>query len=62
MFQRIIVVFISVLMVKVACTAETLPSEVEQNNLTMHFNQPANAWTEAFPIGNGKLGAMVFGV
>jgi len=27
----------------------------------MHFNQPEKAWTEALPIGNGKLGAMIFG-
>ena len=25
------------------------------------FNQPANDWNVALPLGNGKLGAMVFG-
>ena len=25
------------------------------------FNKPAGTWTEALPIGNGRLGAMVFG-
>jgi alpha-L-fucosidase 2 len=25
------------------------------------YNRPADAWTEALPVGNGKLGAMVFG-
>lgn len=25
------------------------------------FNKPANKWDEALPIGNGRLGAMVFG-
>jgi alpha-L-fucosidase 2 len=25
------------------------------------YNRPAEQWTEAMPIGNGKLGAMVFG-
>ncbi len=25
------------------------------------FDQPARAWTEALPVGNGRLGAMVFG-
>lgn len=25
------------------------------------YNQPANNWNEALPLGNGKLGAMVFG-
>ena len=25
------------------------------------YRQPASAWTEALPIGNGRLGAMIFG-
>ncbi len=25
------------------------------------YRQPASAWTEALPVGNGRLGAMVFG-
>ena len=25
------------------------------------YRQPAVAWTEALPVGNGRLGAMVFG-
>ncbi|GFN31753.1 hypothetical protein PCURB6_20130 [Paenibacillus curdlanolyticus] len=32
-----------------------------RNNTTLWYKQPANEWVEAFPIGNGKLGAMVFG-
>jgi alpha-L-fucosidase 2 len=28
---------------------------------TLWYNKPANAWTEALPIGNGRLGAMIFG-
>jgi alpha-L-fucosidase 2 len=30
-------------------------------SLTLWYRQPAEAWTEALPIGNGRLGAMVFG-
>ncbi len=29
--------------------------------LKLWYEQSANAWTEALPIGNGRLGAMVFG-
>jgi len=29
--------------------------------LSLWYRQPARAWTEALPIGNGRLGAMVFG-
>ncbi len=34
---------------------------VAQSNLKLWYNQPAAAWTEALPVGNGRLGAMVFG-
>jgi alpha-L-fucosidase 2 len=33
----------------------------EKSNLTLWYNQPAEKWTEALPIGNGRLGAMIFG-
>ncbi len=29
--------------------------------LSLWYNEPADNWNEALPIGNGKLGAMVFG-
>jgi len=30
-------------------------------SVRLHYNRPAERWTEALPIGNGRLGAMVFG-
>ena len=32
-----------------------------QPNTTLWYTQPAADWMEALPIGNGKLGAMIFG-
>ncbi len=29
--------------------------------LTLWYRQPASEWVEALPVGNGRLGAMVFG-
>ncbi|MFM2294573.1 MAG: hypothetical protein RLZZ350_986 [Verrucomicrobiota bacterium] len=29
--------------------------------LSLWYRQPARAWTDALPVGNGRLGAMVFG-
>lgn len=29
--------------------------------LTLWYNEPAEQWTEALPVGNGRLGAMIFG-
>ncbi len=33
----------------------------ETSPLTLWFRNPAKAWVEALPVGNGQLGAMVFG-
>lgn len=32
-----------------------------QDNLTLWYEQPAQKWEEALPVGNGRIGAMVFG-
>jgi len=32
-----------------------------KNNTTIYFNTPAGDWNEALPLGNGRLGAMVYG-
>jgi len=32
-----------------------------QEDLKLWYNQPATDWNEALPLGNGRLGAMVFG-
>ncbi len=34
---------------------------LSQNNTKLWYKQPAKVWTEALPLGNGRLGAMVFG-
>ena len=31
------------------------------SNLSLWYNQPAKDWNEALPVGNGRLGAMIFG-
>ncbi len=33
----------------------------EEPEYALWYRQPANEWTEALPVGNGRLGAMVFG-
>jgi alpha-L-fucosidase 2 len=33
----------------------------ESSRYVLHFAQPAEAWPDALPVGNGRLGAMVFG-
>lgn len=44
-----------------ACGTIISVSVQAQKNLTLTYDKPATNWNEALPIGNGKLGAMVFG-
>lgn len=39
-----------------ACTCEEPAPE-----LKLHYDRPAERWIEALPVGNGRLGAMVYG-
>lgn len=32
-----------------------------ENKLKLWYNKPAEKWVEALPVGNGKIGAMIFG-
>jgi alpha-L-fucosidase 2 len=36
-------------------------AQAQQNDLRLWYTQPAVKWTEALPIGNGRLGAMIYG-
>ena len=36
-------------------------SLLAQNKNSLFYNEPATNWLEALPVGNGRLGAMVFG-
>ena len=38
-----------------------LAAEPSASDLRLWYRQPAGAWTEALPVGNGRLGAMLFG-
>lgn len=43
--------------------AGALASQVTElsSDLILWYDKPAEAWTDALPVGNGRLGAMVFG-
>jgi len=32
-----------------------------EQNTKLQYERPAAVWTEALPVGNGRLGAMVYG-
>ena len=37
------------------------PAQSAANYLKLWYDKPATKWEEALPVGNGRLGAMVFG-
>ncbi len=47
------------LIICISCTS----SEIKHTDQTMRlwYDEPAREWVEALPVGNGRLGAMVFG-
>lgn len=46
---------VSVILASLFSTAQN------SENLKLWYDEPAKEWTEALPIGNGRIGAMVFG-
>ncbi|MBP5334276.1 MAG: glycoside hydrolase N-terminal domain-containing protein, partial [Bacteroidales bacterium] len=48
-------VLFAVALVLSACT------QVHRSGLTLHYDRPAEFFEEALPIGNGRIGAMVYG-
>ncbi|MCX6320664.1 MAG: glycoside hydrolase family 95 protein [Bacteroidia bacterium] len=37
------------------------PGQNSPSGMKIWFNQPADNWNDALPVGNGRLGAMIFG-
>ncbi len=58
-FKRSPVFFLTVCLLLLYC----LPSftQGQPSGMKIWFNRPADNWNEALPVGNGRLGAMIFG-
>jgi len=41
--------------------AQAVPAPDDSRGPVLFYRQPAKEWVEALPIGNGRLGGMVFG-
>jgi alpha-L-fucosidase 2 len=48
-------------LILVAAAASHLGAAAAEPDLSLTYDKPALKWTEALPIGNGRIGAMVFG-
>jgi len=45
----------------VAAASVSLANASQDDSLLLWYDKPAAEWTEALPVGNGRLGAMIFG-
>jgi len=45
----------------VAAIAPTIAAAASDSDFKLTYDKPATKWTEALPLGNGRIGAMVFG-
>ncbi|RJE73987.1 glycoside hydrolase N-terminal domain-containing protein [Reichenbachiella sp. MSK19-1] len=50
------------LLVLGSCAPSSMEVKSDREHLKLWYDEPAPNWNEALPIGNGRLGAMVFGV
>ena len=39
-----------------------IQNSYSQKDLSLWYTKPSKAWTDALPLGNGRLGAMVYGI
>lgn len=54
--KRTLLLCIGFVLASLACSAKN-----NTHDNTLWYKQPAKAWEEALPVGNGRLGAMIFG-
>lgn len=59
--MRINTVFICLIMLGSFALHSCVQSEPQPQQLKLWYNQPAEKWTDALPLGNGSFGAMVYG-
>ena len=60
MKNQTILIFLLFLL-QTSCKSFSVPDKGLNPSQTLWYNQPAKQWTEALPLGNGRLGAMVYG-
>ncbi|NND07643.1 MAG: glycoside hydrolase family 95 protein [Saprospiraceae bacterium] len=64
--MRIILDLLKIILVAILLATQINCSDQQQDvqnsrDLVLWYKQPATEWSEALPIGNGRLGAMVYG-
>jgi len=57
----ILLIFICTTVVFSCVLNEDKSNKIDNSHLKLWYKQPAQEWIDALPVGNGRLGAMVFG-
>ena len=55
---RLRLLFIIILL---SSCGKSIDNEFEDTRMKLFYEHPAEEWTEALPVGNGRIGAMIFG-
>jgi len=58
-FKRFPVIFLTICLLLLNCLQSF--TQGQPSGMKIWFNRPADSWNEALPVGNGRLGAMIFG-
>jgi alpha-L-fucosidase 2 len=53
--------YILVLFLVSSCKQNITPPEAINPSQTLWYNKPSSGWNEALPVGNGRIGGMVYG-
>ncbi len=61
MGRNLMIMVLVSLSVFLACASPKQTEQPPLSDCTLWYQQPAERWREALPLGNGRLGAMVFG-
>ncbi|MCW0484943.1 glycoside hydrolase N-terminal domain-containing protein, partial [Gaoshiqia sediminis] len=54
--KKINSIFLFLILLSISCY-----SDDSDSSLKMWYDRPATVWNEALPVGNGRLGAMIYG-
>ena len=58
--KNLVLILLIAISASLSCSIISAEKEADPS-LTLWYDQPASLWTEAIPLGNGRIGAMVYG-
>ncbi len=59
--KNLTIIFLILLLAQISCNNLSERDKELNPSQTLWYNNPAEQWTDALPLGNGRLGAMVYG-